>query len=523
MIFIGQSWEVFAAVQGAAGRDSIEVNLYNAHVENVGSALVYKVDVRLRRLTDWYATPPLPIPTTKLYSTDIYFKWYDLLDPTNNGIWDKFTGTGINNWGLLWDWAVGEQGKAPKVDFGGGLVYSVYNATAVAPDEFFLANGANQQLGLIYMTSPVSADYALDFKNTDDYLTLGTITWQLQPGVSGEVGIVLDPADDKTGIRNQTINAGSSGELILNIRYSGTGIVDLGGDIEPPVFAEDMDTISCATSFPFDVDYALNSNITPKGADSCIWYVEPSGATISATDSGSMVTIQWQNPGVYTIYAYSYNSGSGATSDTISQKVYIKKMPKADIDSIIYACSSVSVITLSYTNLIPTGTNTDWLNASRNPLMGTPVNGPINVSEEGTYFLTLDFEGCRDTIEVFVQKTMPSVTVNPLLTTCDDSLVLWVNSYVGDLKWLDSGKNPLSDGVARKQAGQVTASYWVYTLIDNNGICTSDTFPVTVKFNTKPIVNVGTNGVLTSCSSSVNLVATSSDPGATLKWLGWQL
>ncbi|MDE5639548.1 MAG: hypothetical protein K2I47_07155, partial [Odoribacter sp.] len=423
-----------------------------------------------------------------------------------------------------WEWAdLPEDNKTPIT--AGEENYSKYQFEA-AYHEFW--DQPIQYHGVIFMDEPPEPDYMMLFPDTETYLHLGTLTWELQPTATGKVGIWRDLYRDVKNQIQEGIIAGKSitmtGSTFLNIKYTGTGIVDLGEDLEPPVFAEDMDTISCGRDFPWSWDYALNSENTPKGADTCIWFVKDVSLPIVALDSGSKVTIEWPGAGDYTICAYSKNTTSGAVSDTIFQTVHIKNMPTADLDSITYACPPGNNMTVAYTNLNPSGTTTAWLYDTKLPY-GTGGDGAsMSAAPNKVYYLALDFEGCHDTLKTETRLATPSVNVNRELTACGDTINLWVNSFVGNLHWLKEDRTTSLSGdqpLVYSEFGHGTKSYWVYADISNNGqICSSDTFPVTVHFRSKPTADVGMGGMITSCDANAGrLLYSNLSAQATTYWL----
>jgi len=526
-IGIGKSGYVYAQADPVVGIDSIEVNMRaRVYEDETTHKKMYEVQYWLRRLTDWKLKKEdgsinTRGATTALYTVALYFRWFNT-DETND-IWKNFVGSGDKDGNITflakWEWAdLPEDNKSPIT---AGLEnYSKYQFEA-AYHEFW--DQPIQYHGVIFLDEPPEPDYMMLFPDTETYLHLGTLTWELQPTASGKVGIWRDIYRDVKNQIQEGIIAGKSitmtGSTFLNIKYTGTGIVDLGGDLEPPVFAEDMDTVSCGRDFPWSWDYALDSENTPQGADTCIWFVKDVSLPIVAVDSGSKVTIEWPGAGDYTICAYSKNTTSGAVSDTIYQTVHIKNMPTADLDSITYACTSAAAqMAVTYTNLNPSGATTSWLDVSVGGAATLPA-APNKV-----YYLALDYEGCQDTLMTETRLATPSVDVNRELTACGDTINLWVNSFVGNLHWLKEDRTtplPGDQPQVYSEFGQAAKSYWVYADISNNGqFCSSDTFPVTVHFRTKPTVDVGMNGMLTSCdANSGKLLYSNLSAQATTHWL----
>ena len=531
LLSIGKSKHVYAQADPAIGIDSIEVNMRaRVYEDDVTHKRMYEVQYWLRRLTEWrlkkddgsIATGTRGV-TTALYTVALYFRWFNVAETTD--IWKNFVGSGDKDGNIKflakWEWADDpDDYKAPLTD--GSENYSKYQFEA-AYHEFW--DEPIQYHGVIFLDEG-DPDYMMQFPDTETYLHLGTLTWELQPTATGKVGIWRDLYRDVKGTIQEGIIAGKSITLttstFLNIKYTGTGIVDLGGDIEPPVFAEDMDTVSCGHDFPWSWDYALNSENTPKGADTCIWFVKDVSLPIVAVDSGSKVTIAWPGAGDYTIGAYSKNTTSGMMSDTVYQTVHIKNMPTADLDTITYACENS--VTVSFTNLNPSGTTTAWLYDTKVPI-GVGGNGTsLSASVGKVFYLALDYEGCQDTLKTETRLAQPSVNVNRELTACGDTINLWVNSFVGNLHWLKEDRvTPLpgDQPLVYSEFGQAAKSYWVYADISNNGqFCNSDTFPVTVYFRTKPTADVGMNGMFTSCdANSGELFYSNLSVQATTHWL----
>ena len=373
----------------------------------------------------------------------------------------------------------------------------------------------------------------IEFPDTTSYITLGVFTAKVNPTASGKVGIYGDVLFDRTytcfacGSKYESAIDPVTGNdnIGLNVIFENDGLIPWGEEIVPPVFAEDMDTVSCGRDFPWSWDYALDSENTPQGADTCIWFVKDVSLPIVAVDSGSKVTIEWPGAGDYTICAYSKNTTSGAVSDTIYQTVHIKNMPTADLDSITYACTSAAAqMAVTYTNLNPSGATTSWLDASKNPYVSVGGAATLPAAPNKVYYLALDYEGCQDTLMTETRLATPSVDVNRELTACGDTINLWVNSFVGNLHWLKEDRTtplPGDQPQVYSEFGQAAKSYWVYADISNNGqFCSSDTFPVTVHFRTKPTVDVGMNGMLTSCdANSGKLLYSNLSAQATTHWL----
>ena len=504
--------------------DTVEVNLYNPHTYREGDKLMYQVEVRLKRVDSWLISEIQGYPEFNKYSIKLEgitlgFLWYDMCDPSD-AIWKNFVGTGVEDWAVKWEWAMGAPGEAPTFITGNKW----YNNLEFSISDVGLHcnTSQRQQIGILQMTNPVAP---LEFSTDTAYLSLGTITWELQQTASGKVGVRFDYLYNTTGTcisEGAAVDTKESGLLTI---FTGSGIVDLGGDLEPPVFAEDMDTVSCGRDFLWSWDYALDSENTPQGADTCIWFVKDVSLPIVAVDSGSKVTIEWPGAGDYTICAYSKNTTSGAVSDTIYQTVHIKNMPTADLDSITYACTSAAAqMAVTYTNLNPSGATTSWLDASKNPYVSVGGAATLPAAPNKVYYLALDYEGCQDTLMTETRLATPSVDVNRELTACGDTINLWVNSFVGNLHWLKEDRTtplPGDQPQVYSKFGQAAKSYWVYADISNNGqFCSSDTFPVTVHFRTKPTVDVGMNGMLTSCdANSGKLLYSNLSAQATTHWL----
>ncbi|MCM1441507.1 MAG: hypothetical protein NC131_20215, partial [Roseburia sp.] len=528
---------LYAQADPTAGKDSIEVHMEaSVYTDPITSKLMYKVDYSLRRLTEWVLKDEngQDMPgfftefeeTTTLFGVQIFFRWFNSDETTN--IWENFVGSGDIDkdivWAGKWEWADRDQPNVSPYTRG-RKVYATYDVNAYFHEFGDRDPNYTQWHGVIYMDSPSQkVDYLMLFPNTEDYLPLGTLTWELQPTASGKVGIWRDIFIDVKGASQEFLIAGQSvdASIRLNVKYTGTGIVDLGGDIEPPVFAEDMDTVSCGHDFPWSWDYALNSENTPKGADTCIWFVKDASLPIVAVDSGSKVTIAWPGAGDYTIGAYSKNTTSGAVSDTVYQTVHIKNMPTADLDTITYACENS--VTVSFTNLNPVGTTTTWLYDTKVPIGAGGNATSLSASVGKVFYLALDYQGCQDTLKTETRLAQPSVNVNRELTACGDTINLWVNSFVGNLHWLKEDRvTPLpgDQPLVYSEFGQAAKSYWVYADISNNGqFCNSDTFPVTVYFRTKPTVDVGMNGMFTSCdANSGELFYSNLSVQATTHWL----
>ena len=488
---------------------------------------MYQVEVRLKRVDPWLIYEDEEDPESNEYSTRLFglnlaFLWYDICDPTD-GIWKNFKGTGVDQWEMNWEWSSGANGKAMTTT----TKVPNYNdqEPLIITDFGLWCTEERQWAGTINFSDPKSSSKALNFPDDTTYRTIGILTWELQPTATGKVGIWFDLMYNKTetcftyGVGVETLEVG------LVVIFTGSGIVDLGGDLEPPVFAEDMDTVSCGRDFPWSWDYALDSENTPQGADTCIWFVKDVSLPIVAVDSGSKVTIEWPGAGDYTICAYSKNTTSGAVSDTIYQTVHIKNMPTADLDSITYACTSAAAqMAVTYTNLNPSGATTSWLDASKNPYVSVGGAATLPAAPNKVYYLALDYEGCQDTLMTETRLATPSVDVNRELTACGDTINLWVNSFVGNLHWLKEDRTtplPGDQPQVYSEFGQAAKSYWVYADISNNGqFCSSDTFPVTVHFRTKPTVDVGMNGMLTSCdANSGKLLYSNLSAQATTHWL----
>ncbi len=530
LLFIEQNNSLFAQQSPCiVYGDTLEANLYNPHVytDTETGKLMYQVEVRLKRVDPWLIYEDEEDPESNEYSTRLFglnlaFLWYDICDPTD-GIWKNFKGTGVDQWEMNWEWSSGANGKAMTTT----TKVPNYNdqEPLIITDFGLWCTEERQWAGTINFSDPKSSSKALNFPDDTTYRTIGILTWELQPTATGKVGIWFDLMYNKTetcftyGVGVETLEVG------LVVIFTGSGIVDLGGDLEPPVFAEDMDTVSCGRDFPWSWDYALDSENTPQGADTCIWFVKDVSLPIVAVDSGSKVTIEWPGAGDYTICAYSKNTTSGAVSDTIYQTVHIKNMPTADLDSITYACTSAAAqMAVTYTNLNPSGATTSWLDASKNPYVSVGGAATLPAAPNKVYYLALDYEGCQDTLMTETRLATPSVDVNRELTACGDTINLWVNSFVGNLHWLKEDRTtplPGDQPQVYSEFGQAAKSYWVYADISNNGqFCSSDTFPVTVHFRTKPTVDVGMNGMLTSCdANSGKLLYSNLSAQATTHWL----
>ncbi len=530
LLFIEQNNSLFAQQSPCiVYGDTLEANLYNPHVytDTETGKLMYQVEVRLKRVDPWLIYEDEEDPESNEYSTRLFglnlaFLWYDICDPTD-GIWKNFKGTGVDQWEMNWEWSSGANGKAMTTT----TKVPNYNdqEPLIITDFGLWCTEERQWAGTINFSDPKSSSKALNFPDDTTYRTIGILTWELQPTATGKVGIWFDLMYNKTetcftyGVGVETLEVG------LVVIFTGSGIVDLGGDLEPPVFAEDMDTVSCGRDFPWSWDYALDSENTPQGADTCIWFVKDVSLPIVAVDSGSKVTIEWPGAGDYTICAYSKNTTSGAVSDTIYQTVHIKNMPTADLDSITYACTSAAAqMAVTYTNLNPSGATTSWLDASKNPYVSVGGAATLPAAPNKVYYLALDYEGCQDTLMTETRLATPSVDVNRVLTACGDTINLWVNSFVGNLHWLKEDRTtplPGDQPQVYSEFGQAAKSYWVYADISNNGqFCSSDTFPVTVHFRTKPTVDVGMNGMLTSCdANSGKLLYSNLSAQATTHWL----
>ena len=500
--------------------DTIAINFHEPQIKTDSEGnLIYQVEVRLKRVDSWVYDPleDPEDPDNQIYSfggLSVAFLWYDVCDPTD-AIWKNFTGEE----GVSWEYD-------KKL-----LKYSTLAQDFTTHDLW--CSEVVQISYALQITAPNRARDVIEFPDTTSYITLGVFTAKVNPTASGKVGIYGDVLFDRTytcfacGSKYESAIDPVTGNdnIGLNVIFENDGLIPWGEEIVPPVFAEDMDTVSCGRDFPWSWDYALDSENTPQGADTCIWFVKDVSLPIVAVDSGSKVTIEWPGAGDYTICAYSKNTTSGAVSDTIYQTVHIKNMPTADLDSITYACTSAAAqMAVTYTNLNPSGATTSWLDASKNPYVSVGGAATLPAAPNKVYYLALDYEGCQDTLMTETRLATPSVDVNRELTACGDTINLWVNSFVGNLHWLKEDRTtplPGDQPQVYSEFGQAAKSYWVYADISNNGqFCSSDTFPVTVHFRTKPTVDVGMNGMLTSCdANSGKLLYLNLSAQATTHWL----
>jgi len=500
--------------------DTIAINFHEPQIKTDSEGnLIYQVEVRLKRVDSWVYDPleDPEDPDNQIYSfggLSVAFLWYDVCDPTD-AIWKNFTGEE----GVSWEYD-------KKL-----LKYSTLAQDFTTHDLW--CSEVVQISYALQITAPNRARDVIEFPDTTSYITLGVFTAKVNPTASGKVGIYGDVLFDRTytcfacGSKYESAIDPVTGNdnIGLNVIFENDGLIPWGEEIVPPVFAEDMDTVSCGRDFPWSWDYALDSENTPQGADTCIWFVKDVSLPIVAVDSGSKVTIEWPGAGDYTICAYSKNTTSGAVSDTIYQTVHIKNMPTADLDSITYACTSAAAqMAVTYTNLNPSGATTSWLDASKNPYVSVGGAATLPAAPNKVYYLALDYEGCQDTLMTETRLATPSVDVNRELTACGDTINLWVNSFVGNLHWLKEDRTtplPGDQPQVYSEFGQAAKSYWVYADISNNGqFCSSDTFPVTVHFRTKPTVDVGMNGMLTSCdANSGKLLYSNLSAQATTHWL----
>ncbi len=238
--------------------------------------------------------------------------------------------------------------------------------------------------------------------------------------------------------------------------------------------------------------------------------------TLNATCSDNSATLKWLDSnkgtlssttvstgGTYYVYA---DGGTGCISDTMSVTVELGTKPVITVTDPLTSCDNQ--LTLSATCSDNSAT-LKWLDDTKDILSSTTV------TDAGTYYVYADGgTGCiSDTVAVTVELgTQPIITVTSPLTSCDNQLTLSAtcSDNSATLKWLNSSKGILSSTTIT-DAG----TYYVYA--DGGTGCMSDTLPVAVELNTRPVITVP--DTLTSCENSLALTATCSDNSATLKWL----
>ncbi|MEG2340474.1 MAG: hypothetical protein RSB69_06955 [Odoribacter sp.] len=413
--------KISKGADGVAGRDSVEVNLYNARVVDEAGKKIYYVDIRLRRLTDWKKVAGgRPLPVTDLFGFDIFLE-RDL---------DKFVAAIPNGTKPDLDvpkftWSVvqnGIYGSAFSDEL--GHCYSVVSNSDLHPN--------TPKTIMISCNSPLDAMFGVKFPDNSSYITVGTLKWELKSGIKGDVGVNF------TNHSKLSI-VSANGDLYLNKRYTGSGIVSIGEvSTKPadPIFATGESAVCPNTSATYTIGAA-------KNATGYEWFVASDAAgTTKITDNnmcvitpaanGLSATVQWKNlsTGNYWVCVKAKNSATPIEySGIVSYAVNIKPRPTVTLavakGGVVYAdkktieeCAGTLLnfsVAGTATGYVWSGTGVSGNGSAKNVTLANATMLPI--SEKYKVIGTLDGCSAADSALISVKPIPTGLYFNPPLSS----------------------------------------------------------------------------------------------------------
>ncbi len=337
-----------------------------------------------------------------------------------------------------------------------------------------------------------------------------TILPGVDAGISDSITLcVTDPIDSLFNLLGGTPDV--SGTWSPTLANGNLGVFDPASDpagtylyIVPGVGNCLSDTSSIKVSFTAAVDAGVNNTIDLCPGAPIINLYDSLGGTpdIGGTWVGSLAggSLGTFDPATDTagVYMYIVTSATCGT-DTAYLTVNVYGTPYAGLDNTITLCSTGSAVNL-YDSLGGTpNTSGVWSPLLPGGYLGVfnPVTNPANVY---TYVVSSTPLCPADSAEVNVIITQPPVAgINSVVTVCSSGATVNLFDSLGGIPDVTGTWMPslLGGHLGTFSSGVNPAGVYTYTVL--GGACPDAVATVTVNFH--PVVDAGTSGSITLCST----------------------
>lgn len=351
-------------------------------------------------------------------------------------------------------------------------VYAADGACVGDTVEVKVAFGADPKIDVVDLQT--SCNDAVELQATTSG---GSLQWTNEAGDVILPAVATKPADgDQLICYVQAIDGTCTTERKpVTVRFGAT----------PEVFAESLQT-SCENECTL---------VATASAGNVVWEDEKHRVLSSATVSGT---------GMNTYYVYA-SVGRNCASEKKQIKVAFATDPIVTVVPLQTSCGEVVELkaTASAGTLV-------WTNENGRRLTDTKVT-----PEMGSTYQVYAQDGKCKSVEQTVEVSFgvnPTITAEPLQTTCGTSLQLKASASGGNIVWVNEDSEPISSTIT--SAGGNAQTVFVYA---EDGSCMSDeVVEVQVKFGQRPTLHDLEN-TQKACDSPYQLQAAST--GGSIVWL----
>lgn len=280
-------------------------------------------------------------------------------------------------------------------------------------------------------------------------------------------------------------------------------------------------TNGICTSAPASITITAENDPNIQIAGNLVICESPTQLTASANGTGNIYT--WSNgstgntisvstPGIYTVTVKTPANCQYTKTVTVTQAV----IPTVQ-NSSLNQCSNSATATFDLTTAQPnisttSGVSYDYYTNQADALAGNTniiTNPTTFVSGNATIYVRVKFDPCSKVAQlqlIIQQKPIPIITPSAPVMCSNNAIILTSNFLTG---------NTWSNGQTTQTI--TVSSPGTYTLINTNGICTSDPVSVTITQDLDPNVQIAGN--LTFCEgSSTLLTGTAIGIGNSFSW-----
>jgi len=285
------------------------------------------------------------------------------------------------------------------------------------------------------------------------------------------------------------------------------------------VFLDKTGDLDCNNSLVgINSNYVDNSGNPDPNYTIVYGWVTDVGSIVSGQGSPSIIV---DKPGNYQLNLSITYSGKTCTFTSLSININEDKAaPTAIITQLQGLDCQNDLGTLSGTLSLTPPLTYEWFTIDGN-IVGTDINNIVQLDKEGTYTLTVTslLNGCIDTASFVVNRTGFNVNMNLSkdadINCKNDTVTLYasINPDNGlHYKWKTTNGNII--GIDTIKNIKVDKG-GIYTFEIINGVGCSVTKTITVTENkTKPVVNAGSDKIITCVQASVPLTGTVSSPAS---------
>jgi hypothetical protein len=472
-----------------------------------------------------------PIPITITASENITGLDFSDFNVTNGTI-NNFAGSGQNYTANLVPTSNGTVNATVNVN----SFQDVANNLNLAPSSFVIqydnvapvVSGINRSNPSAQITNVSTVTFRVVFSEAVSGVDLSDFSISTTGNLSGNLSSISSLG---SLFHNVTVNnITGAGILSLNLKNSGTGIVDNSGNSinsgfttgqtyifnNEPSFANSspQNQTICENSGALSLNNALTVNDIDVG-QTLIWSVVTnptngvlSGFNFNSTSNGGTVTPNGLSYTPNTAFSgnetFTIRVSDGVSSKDIVVNIAVTALPTISISSNQTLCEGQTIALTS-----SGGGDYSWTGPGGfTSALQNPTIAGADLNKSGTYNLTVTSNGCMASATTNVTVSLlPVVTINSNLNICEGSPINLTSTGGGDYSWTgpngftSASQNPTINSANVNNSG-------IYSLtITTSGCTASATTSVTV--NSIPALTAGANQTI--CEGDLlNLTATGS-------------